>query len=158
MRIKVPKWSKRYLVCYRWKEWLGNSKLNSFSENSIWRLILISSWWHSYNFIDIWRLIDMCPLPLCCSNDSQKCERKIINPKKNTEKIKKGKNFSLKARYWSLEFSQKHNIHNFCYLPNFCYNFFVTLQTLNDARRTFFKHWLIISNFELLTVVFRSWE
>ena len=27
----------------------------------------------------------MCTLPLCCSNDSQKCERKIIN----TEKKKK---------------------------------------------------------------------
>ena len=24
-------------------------------------------------------LIDMCPLPLCCSNESQKCEWKIMN-------------------------------------------------------------------------------
>ena len=48
----------------------------------------------------------MCTLPLCCSNYSQKCERKIINAeKKNTEKNKKGKNFILKTQNWFLEFS-----------------------------------------------------
>ena len=87
---EIPKWGKKYLLCYKCIEWLDNSKLNNFSANSIWRLILISSWWHSYYFIDIWRLIDTCPPPLCCSNDSQKCEWKIINTeqteRKNTKK------------------------------------------------------------------------
>ena len=32
--------------------------------------------------------------------------------RKNTEK-KQGKNFNLKTPYQSLEYSQKHNIHNF---------------------------------------------
>ena len=82
VRIKVPKESKSYLLCYEWKEWPNNLNdlidLNNISENSIWRHILISSWCHSYNVIDVRRFNDMCPLPLRCSNDSQTSEWKIL--------------------------------------------------------------------------------
>ena len=62
VRINVPKWSKNYLPCYKWKRWLlDNSKLKIFSENSIWLHILISPYVIIiiYNFINIWCLIDM---------------------------------------------------------------------------------------------------
>ena len=65
---------------------LDNSKLNNFSQNSIWSLVLISSWWHSYDFFDIWDLIDTCSLSLCCSNDSQKCEWQIMNTEETERK------------------------------------------------------------------------
>ena len=33
-----------------------------------------------YNFINTWSLNDMCPpLPLCCSDNSEKCKLKIIS-------------------------------------------------------------------------------
>ena len=72
-------WGKSHFACCKWKEWLDNSKLNDFSENSIGRLILILPWWHCsyYNFFDIWRLIYMRPQPLCCSKDNQKYEWKM---------------------------------------------------------------------------------
>ena len=41
---------------------------------SLSRLILISARWHKCNFIDIWHRTDLCPLLLCCSDNSQKCE------------------------------------------------------------------------------------
>ena len=87
----------------------------------------------------------------------QKCEWKIISTEKTRRKRKRGKNFIMKTPNWFLKCSQEHQIHNSCDLPKF-YNFLVNPQTLNDARHTFFKRWLIISNFELLTDVFRSWE
>ena len=34
----------------------------------------------------------MCTLPLCCPNDSQKCELKIINTEKTQRKNRKEKN------------------------------------------------------------------
>ena len=55
----------------------------------------------------------MCPLPLCCPNDSQKCEFKNNEHRRNTEKKYKEKTFNLKRRYWLIPFSQKDNIHNF---------------------------------------------
>ena len=64
----------------------------------------------------------------------------------------------MKTRYCFLEFSYKNNIHNSCNLPNSCFNYLVNPQTLNDARRKFFKRWLVIAIFELLSVVFRSWR
>ena len=93
VRIKVPKWSKSYLVCYKWRSDsqvtpnnLNNlSNLNNFSENSIWRHILILSWCHIYSVIDIGRFNNMCPLPLSCSNDSQKCEWKIVEETQKTQ-------------------------------------------------------------------------
>ena len=56
-------------------------------ENSIWRHILISPGCHSYNCIDIRRLIsilDMCHLSLC-SNYSQTFERKIVEETQKTQ-------------------------------------------------------------------------
>ena len=41
------------------------------------------------NFIDIWSLIGMFPLPLCCSGDSQKCEWKIMNTEETQKKNEK---------------------------------------------------------------------
>ena len=76
----------------------------------------------------------MCPLPLCCSNGSQKCEWKIIN----TEgKQRKKKHLNLKTQYWFPEFPYKRNIHNSCDLPKFCYNYLLNPQILKDARLTF---------------------
>ena len=39
-----------------------------------------------YNFIDICSLIDMYPLPFCCSDDSQKCERNIMKTEETKRK------------------------------------------------------------------------
>ena len=63
--------------------------------------------------------------------------------RRNAEKKKKPKNFNLKTRHWLVEFSQKHNIHNSCHLPNFCYTFLVNPQVLNDVRRSFFRRKII---------------
>ena len=123
-----------------------------FSENSIWRHILISPWSHSYNVFDIWRFNNMCPPLLCCSNESQKWEWKIKGAQRKITR----KQFNLKTRYYFLEFSYKHSIHNFCDLPNSCLNYLINRQTLSHAQRTFFRRWLAI--FELLSLVFRSWE
>ena len=106
----------------------------------------------------------MCPLPLCCSNDSQKCERKIVEETQKTQietqitHKKHRENFNLKRRYCFLKFSYEHSIHNSCDFPNSCLNNLVNPHTLSDARRTFFKRWSSIANFELFSVVFRSWE
>ena len=54
VKLKIPKWSKRYLACYKWKAWfLDNSSCSNFSEIWKWCHILISSWCHSYDFIDV---------------------------------------------------------------------------------------------------------
>ena len=47
--------------------------------------MLISSWCYSYNVIDIQRFNNMCPLLFCCSNDSQKCEWKIVEETQKTQ-------------------------------------------------------------------------
>ena len=100
--IKVPKWSKSYLVCYRWRAWLlNNSKLNTFLVILVWFLIWTSSFCHSYYYIDIWRMNDMYVLSLCCFNNGQKCKLK----KKWTEKTrKKTRYFNLKTQYRFFEF------------------------------------------------------
>ena len=127
-------------------------------ENLRSRLILISSWWHSYNFLDICCLIDMCPLPLCCYLIFKSANEKwkVTNIEK-TQRKKERKNFNLKTQNSFLEFYSKHNIENSCGLPIFCFNFSVHSEVLNDKRHTFLKRWLIISNFELLTVVLLNW-
>ena len=117
MRVKVLEWSKSYLVCYKRKEWLENSKLNNISENSILRLILILPWWHGYNFIDIWRLIDMCPLPPCCSNDNQKCKWKIMNKEERERKKSEEK-----ASIW------KHDVGLLNFLRNITFTILLTFQ------------------------------
>ena len=69
----------------------------------------------------------------------------------NTEETYKNneeKNFNLKTRYWFLEFSYKHKIHNSCDVPNSCFNYLVDPETLNDARRSFFMRWLVVAIFE----------
>ena len=145
VRIKVPNGSKSYLACYKCIEWLDNSKLNNFSENSVWSLILLSSWWHSCNFIDIWRLIDACPLLPCCSHESQKYDWKITNTEETERKKKKGKIFYSKTDIGLLDFLR--NI-TFKILATF-FLLWRPCQTsdLNLARHTFFKR---ISNFEFV--------
>ena len=90
----------------------------------------------------------MCTLPFCCSNDSQKCEWKIINTeKKNRKKRRK------KAWFW------KHKIGFFNFLRSIILTILPTFQSfIIFLLIKFFKCWSIISNFALLTVVFRSWE
>ena len=83
----------------------------------------------------------MCPLPICCYNDTQKCEWKIVNTEETQRKITRKKLQFENTTYFSWIF-YKHNIHNSCDL---CYDYLVNPQTLNDARRTFFKHWLVIA-------------
>ena len=117
--IKVLKWSKSYLLCYNWKEWLlGNSNLNNFSENSIWRHILILPWFHSYKLWFYWYLkpYDMSHLLLCCSDDSQKCEWKVIN----TEETQKKKTMK-KTLIW------KHDIGFLNFRRNITFTILVTL-------------------------------
>ena len=114
-------------------------------EDLIWHLILISSWWYSYKFIDIWRLFDKCTLPLCCLNSSQKCEWKIIKTEKTQRKNKKEK-----TSFW------KHEIGFLNFLRNITFTilgifesfiiFLVNSETLNDARHTFIKLWVILFN------------
>ena len=125
-----------------------------FSENSIWCHILISSWCHSYNDIDIRRFNNMCPLPLCCSNVSQKYKWKI---EKTQRKIKK-----KKTSLW------KHDIAFLNFLINIAFTILATFQILVlialstlrpwATQRTIFKRWLAIAIFEWLSVVFISWE
>ena len=67
-----------------------------------------------------------------------------------TQKNNNAKNFNLNYRYWFLEFSLKHNIHNSCNLLKFCYNDLVNPQTLNNARLMFFNRWLVIAIFKFL--------
>ena len=98
----------------------------------------------------------LCTLPLCCPNDSQKCDWKVINTEKTQRKKRKEKTSFWKHKIGFLNFLRNITF-NSCDLPKFD-NFLLNSQTLNDARRTVFKRWLIISNFELLIVVFRSWE
>ena len=116
--------------------------MNSFSENSIWRHTLSSPWYYSYNFIDIWHLIDMYSQPHFCSNDSEK-GHKTWEHRRNTEKNNKQKNFNLKTWYYFLGFSYKHSIYNSCNLPNSCCNYLVNPQTMNNVRCTFFKRWQV---------------
>ena len=86
--IKVPKWSKSYLVCYKWRAWLlNNSKLNTFLVILVWFLIWTSSFCHSYYYIDIWRMNDMYVLSLCCFNNGQKCKLKKNEQKKQGKKL-----------------------------------------------------------------------
>ena len=70
--------------------------------------------------------------------------------KRNTEKKKLGKKLNLKTQYGFLEFSGD--------FPKFFYNYLFNPQTLNDARRTFFKRRLAIAIFDSFPIVFRSWE
>ena len=159
VRIKVPKESKSYLLCYEWKEWPNNLNdlidLNNISENSIWRHILISSWCHSYIVIDIRRFNSMCPLPLCCSNYSQKCKWKIEETqRKMTRK---------KTSIWKQDIAFLNFLINiaFAILATFQVLVLITLSTLrhwatHDVR--WFKRWLAITIFELLSVVYISWE
>ena len=48
---------------------LYNSKFNNFSENCGRCHLLTPSWFHNYNFIDIWWLVGISPLSQCSSND-----------------------------------------------------------------------------------------
>ena len=137
-------------------------------ENSLCRHILISPWCNSYNFINIRHIINMYSLTLSCSNDSQKCEWKILEETQKTQietqitqekqrENSKEKNFNLKTWYCFLELSYKHNIHISCDFPNSCFKYLVNAEIMHDARRAFFKRWLVMAIFELLSVVFRSW-
>ena len=105
------------------KERPDNSKLDNFSENSIWHFLLISPWWYSYKFIDVWRLINMCTLPLCCSSDNQKCEWKIINTEKTQRKKEK------KKLHFEISFLNFLRNITFTTLPIF-QNFIIFLSTL----------------------------
>ena len=142
VRIKVPNGSKSYLACYKCIEWLDNSKLNNFSENWVWSLILLSSWWHSYNSIDIWRLIDTCPVPPCCSHESQKYDWKITNTEE-TEKKKKGKSFYSKTDIGLLNFLR--NITFKILATFFCYNDLVKHQTWTSCDIRFSSAYQILS-------------
>ena len=91
---------------------------------------MISPWYHSYNFIDIWRIIEVCPLLLSCSNDSQNYEWKKLNTEETEKKEKK-----FKLRYWFLDFSWKHNTHMVTFVrrclcdnctPRFCLFLYLT--------------------------------
>ena len=84
-------------------------------------------------------------------------DRDTDNPEETQRKCQI-KNFNLKRRYCFLKFSYEQSIHNLCDFPNSCLNNLVNPHTLSDARRTFFKRWSSIANFELFSVVFRSWE
>ena len=84
--------------------------------------------------------------------NTEDTDRNTDKTEETQRKITK-KNFNLKMGYCFLEFSYKHNIHNSCDLPNSCFNYLVNHQTLNNARRTFFKRWLVIAIFELFSVV-----
>ena len=92
----------------------------------------------------------MCTLPPCCPNDSQKCEWKIINTELTQRKKRKEKTSFWKHKIGFLNFL-RNNIPKSCDLPKF-YNFLVNSQTLNDARRPFFKccWYKILSYLELL--------
>ena len=105
------------------KERPDNSKLDNFSENSIWHFLLISPWWYSYKFIDVWRLINMCTLPLCCSSDNHKCEWKIINTEKTQRKKEK------KKLHFEISFLNFLRNITFTTLPIF-QNFIIFLSTL----------------------------
>ena len=49
------------------------------------------------------------------------------------EKKKQGKNFKLKTRYQSLEFSDERNIHNSCDIPHFCSNYLANRRTTHNV-------------------------
>ena len=46
-----------------------NSKFNNFSEYCVRCHFLIPSLFHIFKFIYIWWIVDITPLPQCCSND-----------------------------------------------------------------------------------------
>ena len=111
-----------------------------------------------YNFIDIWTLIDMCPLPLCYSDDSQKCELKIMNTEETQRKKTMKKTLIWKHDIGFLNF--RRNI-TFTILATFQNFIIITLSTprpwtTHDVR--FFKRWLVIAIFKSVPVVFRCCE
>ena len=63
--------TKMYSAWCKWKLWLlQNSKFNNFLEYCVSCHILIPSWFHNYNFIDIWCVMVISPLLHCCFNDN----------------------------------------------------------------------------------------
>ena len=83
---------------------------------------------------------------------------KSANGKQWTQKKRRESKIRKKTSIWkhnigSLNFLR--TIRNSCDLPKFSYYYHVNPQTLNDARCTFFKRWLVITFFESITVVFK---
>ena len=82
---------------------------------------------YSYNFIDIWRLINMCPLPLSCSN-RRKWQRKIVKDTQTTQTetqiTQKRKITRKETLIW------KHEITFFNVLVNITFTILATFQIL----------------------------
>ena len=104
--------------------------MNIFSKNSNWRHFLISSWCHTYNVIVIRRFNNMWPLSLCCSNNSQKCEWKIVQETQKTQietqiiQKKQRKMTRTKTSIW------KHDIAFLNFFINITFTTLVTFQIL----------------------------
>ena len=85
--LKLPRCTESYPRCCKWKLWLlYSSKFKNFPEYSVGCHILIPSWFHNYNFIDIWWLTVISPLPDCCFNDYWLSK---VSMKKMAEEIEK---------------------------------------------------------------------
>ena len=110
-----------------------------------------------YNFIDIWSLIVMCPLPLCCSDDTRKCEWKIMNNKKHRKKKTMKKTLIWKNNIVFLNF-HKNITFTFLRPSKILLQLPCQSSDLNEAWRTFFNRWSVIAIFRSLPVVFKSCE
>ena len=86
---------------------LPNSKFNNFSEYWVRCHFLIPSWFHNYNFIYIWWLVDISPL------SQMKRFRQEIKRKKRKS--------NLIFHFQTTKFSQIYRIHNCCDLQKFYY-------------------------------------
>ena len=93
-------------------------------DNFIFRKIQygILSWFRHDDIVIsslIFDVLLMCTLPLCCPNDSQKCEWKIINTEKTQRKKRKEKTSFWKREIGFLNFLRNITFTNFAIFQTF---------------------------------------